>query len=525
MILTKIKIRNVSHIPLYQIRLLSQSSILFQYQLPSDYKPQKKQIKSISLKRGWRIWKQSLKADRLQQLQDELVDLMINKNDPLNANIKRENAVVKLNNEGQDHINEINFEIINHESYPMKHIVFIHGYGASLGCFARNFQLINKFQNKSKYNYKVHFLDNITFGLSSNPQIKSTKVKGINNWIIPKCPDIKVKQGEDEKLYHKYYKLVEQYKINGPEFENYQTTFKPILSELEDFYTSAIDNWRISQGIDQIDYLVGHSFGGYWSGSYSLRYPTKLKNLILLSPVGVERHVHAVTNDLIDSNQPEQTFKPTINPVSYNFLTRLPILSAKHTFEWYYKTPFLPRVLKYLGPIGVQIYFQMWLSKLFKINKIINKFGGPEKLFSNNNDLVYGRKKECFLIIEYLYNSITRGSNSDIYIKNLLTPATVSKYPLYDKFENFLIKDGKQFDFNVSIVYGQYDFMNSEAGQKLVEMIRYENGEKSDVKFFKIAEGGHNLYIDNPFDTNQLIHDIVEGETEIHERVSEVYRR
>ena len=55
-------------------------------------------------------------------------------------------------------------------------------------------------------------------------------------------------------------------------------------------------------------------------------------------------------------------------------------------------------------------------------------------------------------------------------------------------------------------MYGQFDFMNSEAGEKLVKLL---NENKVGAKYYEISEGGHNLYIDNPFDTNQKIFEIV----------------
>lgn len=32
---------------------------------------------------------------------------------------------------------------------------------------------------------------------------------------------------------------------------------------------------------------MGHSFGGYIAGNYSLRYPNHVKKLIMMSPIGV----------------------------------------------------------------------------------------------------------------------------------------------------------------------------------------------------------------------------------------------
>lgn len=470
------------------------------YVLPNGYQPQTSIIKSIPFKESLSIWWRSLSPNRLEILQKALVELMVPN---IDANSHIEKGAKKVPIGESDHINEVQFKIISNECLPTKHIVFIHGYGASLGCFARNFQLIDKFKTSKKYNYHVHYLDNITFGLSSNPKIDNEQI----SWRIPPTAKIKLIDNEPtdpKKLYRKYYKLIEGFQLDPENFAHYQQHFKPILQDMEKFYTSAIDKWRELSGIEKIDFLVGHSFGAYWSASYSLMYPERVSNLILLSPVGVERHVMALTND---DKITTDVVKPVLDPTSYKFLSRFPILSMNHILNWYYKIPFLPRVLPFLGPWGVQLYFGMWLSKLSKINKLIQKHGGPEWIFNNVNDLVYGTPKEIKLIVEYLYNSVSNGTNSDIYVKYLLTPATVSKWPLYDKFMAKMKTDPQAFTFNTYLLYGQYDFMNSEAGQKLVSRLT-KAIPASKFRYDEIAEGGHNLYIDNPFDTNRKIYEI-----------------
>lgn len=473
------------------------------YVVPQTYKPNRTLIQKLPFKYACKVWLRSLKPNRLEEVQSELVELMIPTKHPENKDIIREFKQVKISRD--DHLNEVGLKVINGEGLKTKHIVFVHGYGASLGCFARNFQLINKFKQSKKYNYHIHFLDNLTFGLSSNPKIKNDK---INYWKIPRCASIRMVDNvktDSKSLYKKYYKLIEGYRLHPENFEEYRRHFTPILKDLEDFYCGAIEEWRKASGIEKIDFLVGHSYGGYWSGLYSLKYPDSLSNLILLSPVGVERHVHAVTNTEIST----EVVKPSLDPTSFKFLTRLPILSAKHVKNWYNKQPFLPRILPFLGPWGVQKYFEMWLSKLFKINKLVDKHGGPNVIFSNNNDLIYGKKKEIAKLVEYLFNSITLGTNSDIYIKYLLTPATVSKWPLYDKFTHTLQQSPEKLKFNIHLMYGQYDFMNSEAGAKLIEKLNNELPSGTIKEYSEIPEGGHNLYIDNPFDTNQKIYEIV----------------
>lgn len=473
--------------------------------IPKSYNPNRSLLKQLPWNIGFEVWWKSLSPTRLETLQKELVELMISPNLEENAGITTEYKKVHLDEEG-NYINEVGFKIINDESKPTKHIVFIHGYGASLGCFARNFQLINKFKGDENFNYHVHFLDNITFGLSSNPKVSNETVQ---YWRIPPVAKIELIDNEptdSKKLYRKYYKLIEGYRLDPENFEQYRSYFAPILKDLEEFYCSAIDNWRKNQGIEKIDWLVGHSYGGYWSSSYALRNPDKISSLILLSPVGVERNVHAVTNTNFITNEIQ---KPSLDPTSYNFLSRLPILSKQQILYWYYRLPFLPRILPYLGPWGAQLYFKMWMSKLYKINKLVAKHGGPEKIFNNHNDLVYGSKKELRLIIEYLYNAITNGSNSDIYTRYVLTTATVSKWPIYDKFVKALDERPNDLNFDFHIMYGQFDFMNSEAGEKLVELLK---SKKKQACYYEISEGGHNLYIDNPFDTNQRIFEIVKGD-------------
>ena len=51
-------------------------------------------------------------------------------------------------------------------------------------------------------------------------------------------------------------------------------------------------------GVELKDFiLIGHSFGGYVCGNYALKYPDKIKKLILLSPLGLK-----LTNVAIDES-------------------------------------------------------------------------------------------------------------------------------------------------------------------------------------------------------------------------------
>lgn len=483
---------------------------LLGFKVPSSYQQDKK-LKTLSFKECFSIWIKSFKKDRLQTLQDRLTNLMLS--NCLNENIVTKNLKTKLDEEG-NYINELVLEVNNHSEKPHKEVVFIHGYGAALGCFARNYGMIRDLVN-SNNKYRIHFLDNISFGLSSNPGIKNINI----GTKIPRCPEIKINDANPhskELINDRYYKKVDSFEVNKDEYVKYQNFFAPVLKDIESYYIDAIENWRKSSGIEKIDYLIGHSYGAYWSASYACKHNRNIGELILFSPVGVERHIHAVTTPL--KLLEDQPIEPSLDPSSYKFLTRIPILSKKHVNLWYLFLPYLARILPYLGPWGVKAYFQIRYPRLFKVNKVTNNLGGPSKVFEHPDDLVIGKNSECKLIFDYLYNAITNKTNSDIYIKYLLTPSTVSKYPLFDKLTDYFRRAGSDPEnvFPVHFIYGQYDFMYSKAGKKLIEEINsMVSSDAKPAKYYEVREGGHNFYLDNPFDTNKLVIDIVE-DTEKH---------
>lgn len=480
-----------------QIRRLSFSPKTC-FQLPPNYKPNLRHVKKIPFSKAWEIWWKSLHPGRLEDLQRQLVNLLLPQSLEENAGVVYEAKRVPIGH--GNHINEVSFEVTNDPAYSTLHVVFLHGYGAALGCFARNFHLVNRFKGLG-HNYKVHFLDNLSFGLSLNPKLSS-----IDYWKpIPRADHITLhdtKPTNPKELYKKYYKLVDSYDFDVDKFRASSEKLLPQLQDIESYYIDALDAWRKSSNISRIDYLVGHSFGGYWSGSYAVKYPDHLKNLVLLSPVGVERHAYAANTPVLEETT---NIQPSLDPTSLRFLSRFPILSSKTIEMWYNVQPYLPRLLKYMGPWGVAKYYDMWYGKLFAINKVIEKLGGAS-VFSSANELKYGTNTECRLLIEYLYNAITHGSASDIHIKYVLTPATTSRLPLFDKFVD--APDDDLAKFNMHVIYGQYDFMNSEAGEKLVELVNARLGEKK-AQFHVVPEGGHNLYIQNPFGTNDLLEHII----------------
>ncbi|ODV88965.1 hypothetical protein CANCADRAFT_53297 [Tortispora caseinolytica NRRL Y-17796] len=138
----------------------------------------------------------------------------------------------------KNYLNE--FSVQHASSTPNKHMLILHGYGAGLGFFVRNFDGLS-----SNPDIKVYALDLLGYGRSSRPK----------------------------------------FKIRSRDFD-------ARIDEVRDFFIEPIEKWRMHNGIEKFT-LVAHSLGGYLAFEYALKYPQHLEKLILVSPAGVPHDPYA----------------------------------------------------------------------------------------------------------------------------------------------------------------------------------------------------------------------------------------
>jgi cardiolipin-specific phospholipase len=117
--------------------------------------------------------------------------------------------------------------------------VILHGYGAGLGFFYRNFPSLGSWVAQS--NTPLYAVDWLGMGRSTRPafRIKSSRDDTVNR-----------------------------------------------VTEAESFFVESLEQWRQKMGLRKMT-LVGHSLGAYLTVAYTLRYPERVSRLVLLSPAGV----------------------------------------------------------------------------------------------------------------------------------------------------------------------------------------------------------------------------------------------
>ena len=145
------------------------------------------------------------------------------------------------------YLNSLSIKATNPSQTAPPPAVVLHGYGAGLGFFFRNFPALATWAGNRGTD--VYALDWLGMGRSAR---------------VP----FRIKAKRDD--------------IPGR------------VREAESFFVDSLEEWRAKMGVDKMT-LIGHSLGAYFSVAYALRYPMRVHKLILLSPAGVPHNPDNLT--------------------------------------------------------------------------------------------------------------------------------------------------------------------------------------------------------------------------------------
>lgn len=329
----------------------------------------------------------------------------------------------------------------------VKDIVIVHGYGASLGLFLFNFGHLSSIPG-----VRIHAIDLLGFGLSSRPPFPKFKSDSVER-----------------------------------------------VETVENWFIDSLEEWRIKRKINNF-VLIGHSFGGYLSSCYAMKYHQAsnpiLNKLILVSPVGVERNRHSLLRNLPNpyfddsrvakQNENDETTsikdQPQINPNYENLLLEededAPKSFRVNLIRYLWNRNISPLgVVRNMGPFRSRL-ISAWTSRRFR------------KLYENEPEN-YSK------IHDYCYRIFNAKGSGEFAITRILGVGALAKLPLMDRMPQYLSKN----NLPTLWMYGDKDWMNVEAGREMaleINELAKKQGSGRIAGFKILNNAGHHLYMDNP---------------------------
>ncbi|KAM6968168.1 1-acylglycerol-3-phosphate O-acyltransferase ABHD5 [Aplochiton taeniatus] len=216
--------------------------------------------------------------------------------------------------------------------------------------------------------------------------------------------------------------------------------------EAEGQFVEAIERWRSKVGLE-VMILLGHNLGGYLATAYALKYPHRVKHLVLVEPWGFPKRPEAQQED-----------KPI--PVWIRALGAM-------------LSPFNPLAgLRVAGPLGPSLV--QTLRSDFK-----------KKFSSTFNDNT---------VTEYIYHLNVQSPSGETAFKNMTIPYGWARRPMLQRASLL------QPHLPVTFIYGSRSSIDGYSGSALQDM-----RPRSPVHVTSIRGAGHYVYADQPEDFNDRV--------------------
>ncbi|PSN70866.1 alpha/beta hydrolase [Corynespora cassiicola Philippines] len=403
--------------------------------------------------------------------------------------------MVELSGKGRA-LNEFSVERIGEEVEDT--LVMLHGYGAGLGFFYRNFEALSRAEG-----WKVYALDLLGMGRSSRPAFR----------IHAKDKEAKI-------------------------------------IEAENWFIDALEEWRIKRGLERFT-LLGHSLGGYLATAYALKYPGRLNKLILASPVGIPEDPYAVNEDLPEpqdstmANEFTQDAAETANGTKASTADNNNFLNQRKKGEEASEKNQPPR-RRLPG----------WISFLWEANMIspfsLIRWSGPlgPRLVSGWTSRRFSHlpEEEAQALHDYSYSLFRQRGSSEYALAYILAPGAFARNPLIRRIQGvgrqwIQPHDGPTVDGDtpptsaasasqsvasgesqrengipVVLMYGENDWMDVAGGFAAEEKIKQERArilanatpeerkrDQGEAKVIIINKAGHHVYLDGWEQFNQVM--------------------
>jgi cardiolipin-specific phospholipase len=353
-----------------------------------------------------------------------------------------------------------------------ENLVMLHGYGAGLGFFYKNFEGLSRAKG-----WKLYALDMLGMGRSSRPTFKV---------------HAKDQQGK--------------------------------ITEAENWFIDALEEWRILKKIDKFT-LLGHSMGGYMAVAYALKYPGHLKKLVLASPVGIPEDPYAVQADMPepgDSTMASEFIQDAdseiVNPPGSQIGDRNKFLNAAPKAEAPRRP--LPKWLTYLWDANISPFsIVRWSGPLGP--RFVS--GWTSRRFSHLPPT------ESQALHDYAYSLFRQRGSGEYALAYILAPGAFARSPLIRRIhkvgrqeipssEAQAQQQLKEMGIPVILMYGENDWMDIAGGYAAQQQLKEEKErvlakageeekrmENGSAKVVIIKNAGHHLYLEGWEEFNEVM--------------------
>jgi len=397
-------------------------------------------------------------------------------------------------------LNEFSIERVGEQADDT--LVMLHGYGAGLGFFYKNYEPLTRIPG-----WRLYALDMLGMGNSARPPFKI---------------HAKDQQGK--------------------------------IKEAEAWFIDALEEWRRARKIERFT-LMGHSLGGYLAVSYALKYPGRLNKLILASPAGIPEDPWAV-----NAAMPE----PEESAYGNEFTQDQESIVNRETPEGGTNTAFIQADSKDKKAVASSIKSNSsagkapsngnnkkdtapprrpipgWISWLWDANvspfSIVRMTGplGPRFVSgwtSRRFNHLPPAEKEA--LHTYSYSLFRQKGSGEYVLPYLLAPGAFARSPVINRIQDVgrqIISQSspssptaapvREAGFPIVFMYGENDWMDVAGGYAAEEKIRKRveqaltdpsrteeerKRENGSAKVVVIRRAGHHLYIDNPEEFNEVV--------------------
>lgn len=337
-------------------------------------------------------------------------------------------------------------------------LVMMHGYGAGLGFFYKNFDGLSA----GLRDWNIYALDWLGYGLSSRPK-----------FTIQTANMSETRQAGSATT-----------DINS------ETIIKAV-EETENWFVESLEAWRQAKNIKTFT-LMGHSMGGYLAAAYAFKYPENVNKLIMVSPAGVET---GYTPDLDESSFLSLFRKDSqveeIKEKGPELQEELgPNLNAYD--ESKYQEPARRNVGK--------LFTYLWNKHISPFALVRNSsFFGP-KLVSNWSYWRFGRFPEAEREAMHMYSYRTFGArpSGEYAITRILAPGALARMPLLTRVQDKLKCPSVW-------IYGDNDWMHAPSGFEAANIMNRIGRRDLFAEFHVVPKAGHHVYLDNVGKFNNVV--------------------